>query len=152
MIFNLDNLIDDNSVKEDLNKLDNQITSFLIDKKYDITKIWKIIDNSENLNKIMAKINKYLKNNDKAFLFFLFNLIKDYITKRKESKNSNILKDNPRLDPLLFINEDLIRNIETLNLFSLQGEQSCGLFSLATVKLLTSKNYIFEEIQEFKSY
>ena len=57
MIFNLDNLIDDNSVKEDLNKLDNQITSFLIDKKYDITKIWKIIDNSENLNKIMAKIN-----------------------------------------------------------------------------------------------
>ena len=70
MIFNLDNLIDDNSVKEDLNKLDNQITSFLIDKKYDITKIWKIIDNSENLNKIMAKINKYLKNNDKAFLFF----------------------------------------------------------------------------------
>jgi hypothetical protein len=152
LIFNLDNLIDDNSVKEDLNKLDNQITSFLIDKKYDITKIWKIIDNSENLNKIMAKINKYLKNNDKAFLFFLFNLIKDYITKRKESKNSNILKDNPRLDPLLFINEDLIRNIETLNLFSLQGEQSCGLFSLATVKLLTSKNYIFEEIQEFKSY
>ena len=150
--FSLDNLIDDNSVKEDLNKLDNQITSFLIDKKYDITKIWKIIDNSENLNKIMAKINKYLKNNDKAFLFFLFNLIKDYITKRKESKNSNILKDNPRLDPLLFINEDLIRNIETLNLFSLQGEQSCGLFSLATVKLLTSKNYIFEEIQEFKSY
>ena len=117
--FSLDNLIDDNSVKEDLNKLDNQITSFLIDKKYDITKIWKIIDNSENLNKIMAKINKYLKNNDKAFLFFLFNLIKDYITKRKESKNSNILKDNPRLDPLLFINEDLIRNIETLNLFSL---------------------------------
>ena len=100
----------------------------------------------------MAKINKYLENNDKAFLFFLFNLIKDYITKRKESKNSNILKDNPRLDPLLFINEDLIRNIETLNLFSLQGEQSCGLFSLATVKLLTSKNYIFEEIQEFKSY
>jgi hypothetical protein len=62
------------------------------------------------------------------------------------------LKDNPRLDPLLFINEDLIRNIETLYLFSLQGEQSCGLFSLATVKLLTSKNYIFEEIQEFKSY
>ena len=62
------------------------------------------------------------------------------------------MKDNPRLDPLLFINEDLIRNIETLNLFSLQGEQSCGLFSLATVKLLTSKNYIFEEIQEFKSY
>ena len=152
MIFNLDNLIDDNSVKEDLNKLDNQITSFLIDKKYDITKIWKIIDNSENLNKIMAKINKYLENNDKAFLFFLFNLIKDYIKKRNESKNSNILKDNPRLDPLLFINEDLIRNIETLNLFSLQGEQSCGLFSLATVKLLTSKNYIFEEIQEFKSY
>jgi hypothetical protein len=152
LIFNLDNLIDDNSVKEDLNKLDNQITSFLIDKKYDITKIWKIIDNSENLNKIMAKINKYLENNDKAFLFFLFNLIKDYIAKRNESKNSNILKDNPRLDPLLFINEDLIRNIETLNLFSLQGEQSCGLFSLAIVKLLTSKNYIFEEIQEFKSY
>jgi hypothetical protein len=68
--FSLDNLIDDNSVKEDLNKLDNQITSFLIDKKYDITKIWKIKDNSENLNKIMAKINKYLENNDKAFLFF----------------------------------------------------------------------------------
>ena len=68
--FSLDNLIDDNSVKEDLNKLDNQITSFLIDKKYDITKLWKIKDNSENLNKIMAKINKYLENNDKAFLFF----------------------------------------------------------------------------------
>ncbi len=59
------------------------------------------------------------------------------------------MKNNPRLDPFLFINEDFIRNIETLNLYSIQGEQSWGLFSLATFKLLTSKNYTFEEIQEF---
>lgn len=49
----------------------------------------------------MDKKNKDLENNDKAFLF---NLMKDYITKRKESKESNILKDNPRLDPFIFIN------------------------------------------------
>ena len=88
--------------------------------------------------------NEYLENNGKAFLF---NLINDYITKRKELKESNILKDNPILDPFLFINEDLIRNIETFNLYSIQDEQSCGLFSLATFKLLTIKNYTFEEIQ-----
>ena len=58
------------------------------------------------------------------------------------------MKDNPRLDPLIFINEDLIRNIEALNLYSIQGSQSCGLFSLAAVKLITSKDYTFEEIQD----
>ena len=52
--FILDNLIDDNSTKKDLNKLDNQITSFLIGKKYDDTKIWKIIDDSEDLNDIVT--------------------------------------------------------------------------------------------------
>ncbi len=54
--LSLDNLIDDNSAKQDLNKLDIQITSFLI-KKNDNEKIWEIIDNSENLNDIMDKIN-----------------------------------------------------------------------------------------------
>lgn len=145
--FGLYYVVDDYSqiLRNKLNDLDNEITTFIDSNNYDTITIWNIIDKYGNIDEIKPELKNIIKEDDKLEKFI--ELIENYYNKFNESNNIFILKDNPRLDIRLF-NDDLSKNIKVLNLYSIQGKQSCSYLCLAAFKLITDKEYNFNDLLE----
>lgn len=145
--FGLYYVVDDYSqiLRKELNDLDNEITTFINSNNYDSITIWNIIDKYGSIDKIKPELKNMIKEDDKREKFI--ELIENYYKKFNESNDVFILKDNPRLDIRLF-NDDLSKNIKVLNLYSIQGKQSCSYLCLAAFKLITNKEYNFNDLIE----
>lgn len=148
--FGLYYVIDDYSslILKELNDCDNIITDYLCKNRYgryDSLKIWKIIDKYENFNDIKndEELNKIIQ---KSTQNTLFELIKNYKLAVKKLNDIKILKQNPRIDINIFKNKNLEKKIKILNIYSIQGTQTCGYFCLAAFQLITSKQYDFDDI------
>ena len=133
------------TLRKQINDLDNEITTFFNSNNYDSETIWNIIDKYGNIDEINQELKNIIKKDDEQEK--LVELIKKYYKIFNESSKVSILKKNQRLDIMLF-NDDLSKNIKVLNSYSIQGKQSCSYFCLAAFKLITDKEYNFNDILE----
>lgn len=146
--FGLFFVIDDNKlqIQKELDDYDNRITDYLDNKKYNSSKIWQIIDKYENDSDIKyEEIRNIIEKKDQDNLF---NLIKHYKLAQNKIDDIYFLKDNPRIDSKIFKNNNLEENIKILNLYAIQGSQSCGYFCLAAFEFIKRKIYNFENLLE----
>ena len=146
--FGLFFVIDDNKlqIQKELDDYDNRITDYLDNKKYNSSKIWQIIDKYENDSDIKyEEIRNIIEKKDQDNLF---NLIKHYKLAKNKIDDIYFLKDNPRIDSKIFKNNNLEENIKILNLYAIQGSQSCGYFCLAAFEFIKRKIYNFENLLE----
>ena len=143
--FGLYYIIDNNSllIQQELNRCEENIDDIIAKKNFDALKIWEIIDKSENSNEIINELKSMAKIDDHDNLF---KLIKKQKVLAKKLSDIKILKNNPRIDLNIFGNKELVQNIEILNVYNIQGSQSCGYFCLASLELLTNKEYEFKDI------
>ena len=56
------------------------------------------------------------------------------------------MKENPRLNPTIFQNSNLEENVKILNVYNIQGSQTCGYFCWAGFYLLINNNYNIDDI------
>ena len=146
--FGLFFVIDDNKlqIQKELDDYDNRITDYLDNKKYNSSKIWQIIDKYENDSDIKyEEIRNIIEKKDQDNLF---NLIKHYKLAQNKIDDIYFFKDNPRIDSKIFKNNNLEENIKILNLYAIQGSQSCGYFCLAAFEFIKRKIYNFENLLE----
>ena len=146
--FGLFFVIDDNKlqIQKELDDYDNRITDYLDNKKYNSSKIWQIIDKYENDSDIKyEEIRNIIEKKDQDNLF---NLIKHYKLAQNKIDDIYFFKDNPRIDSKIFKNNNLEENIKILNLYAIQGSQSCGYFCSAAFEFIKRKIYNFENLLE----
>ena len=146
--FGLFFVIDDNKlqIQKELDDYDNRITDYLDNKKYNSSKIWQIIDKYENDSDIKyEEIRNIIEKKDQDNLS---NLIKHYKLAQNKIDDIYFFKDNPRIDSKIFKNNNLEENIKILNLYAIQGSQSCGYFCLAAFEFIKRKIYNFENLLE----
>ena len=146
--FGLSLIIDEQSheLKKNINNFEDNISKFIIDKNYNNDKVWKIIDNDESIENnenSNEKLKTIIKDEDQDEFF---NLLTKYKSEINKSKSIKILKYNPILDIDIFKNEDLIKNINILNKFCIQGSQGCGYFCISAFKFIISLKNNVEEL------
>lgn len=144
----------DSNINEILNEIANYesyIKEYLKKNNFTIftSEVLKIIDEFEKEDDIknkLKKINEKLNNNN------LLDLITKYNSLVQKLKcYSSLSKIDGQGSIITFKNRDLAKNINILNFYSIQGQQTCSYFSLATFKLLTNDEYKFDEICELFS-
>ena len=101
------------------------------------------IDNNDNTFNIFEKLKPIIKKSDQSEFF---ELVEKYKSEHSKLKNIKILKENPKLDPYTFRNDNRRNKIHIFNSFFYSRIKGCGFWCLTAFKLLLRKSYNIEEL------
>ena len=149
--FGLLHCTDDNKMQKRHNfyniekKMNEQISIY---KDFDVdndieNEIYTLIDSKISEEELKDKLKNLINNNDEILL----ELIKKYHSLENElNEFKEIEKKTSRGDPLIFQNESLSQNIQVINFYKIQGEQTCSYYCLAAYKCIITNNYTINDI------
>mgnify|MGYP007102012363 CR=1 FL=1 len=141
--FSLLYLIDNNKEKinSDINNLYGQLIEYLKSKNYNCKDILELVGNSDDIESIhKGLIERKIKD------IKITDLAKNIINLSNNYNMTFLDKKTAKLNKKYFISNDICQNVKVLNLFSIQGKNSCSYFCLAAYKQIIDNNYSIKDI------